>query len=477
MDHMHLVLPTSVAPIRIMLDEPLSDEDLLWMCEQNEVFHVEREPDGSLLARKIGGWQSGIIGAHLCGELGNWAEKDGRGRAYSYKLDLHARETNGWYIDMSLRHIAGWFSCDSCTHRYATVDDGAWKPCECDFCHERQEKLFSEVRNALLESAPSRLTAYRSWCEELNADASEERMSRDYQLRQNNLSKDLRGVLALKPKDGQDFLACITEYSGNHKFGPRKLVPSKIEEEAITNGVIYRWAEPRDCERYVNLLSVSSFLIHYGYRGKTDTKESVIEDLLFGKDAVARLAPTRSAVRFRGTDSIFGIFGPQELDSLCDAHVYSDRSLSYKLNPHFLNKTQTQVESDISHSPSVPRAATNHLSHRRLFNSEVERGAYSKLMGYQEVERIVVPNRVFYQLIERGALSDLQARYYAERESDWRYIRTCELDMVIYDKQGNLIGVEEVQRGQHHNDPEWIRKDALKREALEQANIPFWESF
>jgi Uma2 family endonuclease len=84
MDHMQLVLPTSVAPIRIMLDEPLSDEDLLWLCEQNEVFHVEREPDGTLLARKIGGTESGFIGGNLGAELRDWAQKDGRGRAYSY---------------------------------------------------------------------------------------------------------------------------------------------------------------------------------------------------------------------------------------------------------------------------------------------------------------------------------------------------------------------------------------------------------
>jgi Uma2 family endonuclease len=66
-----------------MLDEPLSDEDLLWLCEQNEVFHVEREPDGLLLARKIGGWVGGVIGGRLNRALGNWAEADGRGQVYS----------------------------------------------------------------------------------------------------------------------------------------------------------------------------------------------------------------------------------------------------------------------------------------------------------------------------------------------------------------------------------------------------------
>jgi len=81
---MPLVLPATVAPIRISLNEPLSDDELLRLCEQNEVFHVEREPDGTLLARKCGNTESGSIGGSLCVELGNWAENDGRGEAYSY---------------------------------------------------------------------------------------------------------------------------------------------------------------------------------------------------------------------------------------------------------------------------------------------------------------------------------------------------------------------------------------------------------
>lgn len=49
---MQLTLPPSAAPFRIALDEPLTDELLLEMCEVNDVFHVEREPDGDLLVRK-----------------------------------------------------------------------------------------------------------------------------------------------------------------------------------------------------------------------------------------------------------------------------------------------------------------------------------------------------------------------------------------------------------------------------------------
>ena len=64
MDLMSLMLPTTVSPLRITLEHLLTDDDLLRLCEQNEVFHVERDPDGTLLARKIAGTDSGFIGGN-----------------------------------------------------------------------------------------------------------------------------------------------------------------------------------------------------------------------------------------------------------------------------------------------------------------------------------------------------------------------------------------------------------------------------
>ena len=81
---MPLLLPEFACPIRIRLEHPLTDDELLRLCEQNGLFHVEREPDGTLLARKIGGTESGFLASNLIAQLGKWAEADGRGRAYSY---------------------------------------------------------------------------------------------------------------------------------------------------------------------------------------------------------------------------------------------------------------------------------------------------------------------------------------------------------------------------------------------------------
>ena len=79
---MSLVLPEFVSPALLSLERPLTDDELLRLCESNEVFHVEREPNGQLLVRKIGGTQAGGISATLCLHLWEWAEQDGRGQVF-----------------------------------------------------------------------------------------------------------------------------------------------------------------------------------------------------------------------------------------------------------------------------------------------------------------------------------------------------------------------------------------------------------
>jgi len=72
---MPLVLPEFVSPARLNLERPLTDEELLRLCESNKVFHVEREPNGQLLVRKIGRLLASGISATLCGYLWEWAKE------------------------------------------------------------------------------------------------------------------------------------------------------------------------------------------------------------------------------------------------------------------------------------------------------------------------------------------------------------------------------------------------------------------
>jgi hypothetical protein len=50
-------------------------------------------------------------------------------------------------------------------------------------------------------------------------------------------------------------------------------------------------------------------------------------------------------------------------------------------------------------------------------------------------------------------------------------LKNCEIDFAVYDSRGNFLFAEELQRGDHHNDSDWIRKDKLKKDAFLAANL------
>jgi hypothetical protein len=126
----------------------------------------------------------------------------------------------------------------------------------------------------------------------------------------------------------------------------------------------------------------------------------------------------------------------------------------YILNPYFLA------------GPTTPRSEIGPSGNRslpRLFASNVEANAYSRM----PTESIIVPSRLLRHTIDLAAL---KAHF---SSTDMAYLRTSVLDFVTYDRDGFVLAAEEVQRGEHHNSPEWVRKDALKRRALELSGVPF----
>jgi hypothetical protein len=48
---------------------------------------------------------------------------------------------------------------------------------------------------------------------------------------------------------------------------------------------------------------------------------------------------------------------------------------------------------------------------------------------------------------------------------------------VINNLEGELLKIIELQKGEHHNSPEWIFKDNLKRSACKKCAITIEEKF
>jgi Uma2 family endonuclease len=66
-------------PARLRLSQPMTDDELEIFCERQEIVHVEREPNGDLELRPIGGTLSGYISTQVTGQLHRWNEADGAG--------------------------------------------------------------------------------------------------------------------------------------------------------------------------------------------------------------------------------------------------------------------------------------------------------------------------------------------------------------------------------------------------------------
>ena len=66
-------------PLRLVPQDPMSDEDLLRFCAMNELLRIEREPNGELLIMSPTASSTGQINFRLCRLLDEWAEADGRG--------------------------------------------------------------------------------------------------------------------------------------------------------------------------------------------------------------------------------------------------------------------------------------------------------------------------------------------------------------------------------------------------------------
>ncbi|NFB57099.1 DUF2726 domain-containing protein, partial [Clostridium botulinum] len=84
---------------------------------------------------------------------------------------------------------------------------------------------------------------------------------------------------------------------------------------------------------------------------------------------------------------------------------------------------------------------------------------------------IILPNYKMRQIINLECITQLLS------EKEYKYLKGCEVDFAICDKEGYIVKVIELQKGGHHNDPEWIWKDNTKKKACRILGIKFEEDY
>lgn len=76
---MNLAFSDAELPVRLRFERPMTDEELMRFCAENETALVEREANGEILVMSPAGFGTGKINSRITRCLDEWAEADGRG--------------------------------------------------------------------------------------------------------------------------------------------------------------------------------------------------------------------------------------------------------------------------------------------------------------------------------------------------------------------------------------------------------------
>lgn len=359
----------------------------------------------------------------------------------------------------------GMFSCQRCRHSLDTTDARvSSKSCDCHFCAALNSRLASDLRQLVADESPRAMSTYEREFEHLKMHQEptpdQDRMRRDWVLHKNDPNKALRALIELKPKDGEDFLNCLNMYLSKHN-GKKNEILGLAERYRLIYRVTEEWLP--ECHSFQQLMTAAPWPIwssetqcwlHDEQATEALDKAAVwLSSAALDTPGVRHLEVSEQAITLVVDGASVQLYA-EGSGWMCEALHRSTRG-RLVLNPYFL-----QGES------SLPPEATS----TRLFRSNTECNAFHRIRA-ELPSSIVVPNYPMRSLVDVQAL---KPHFSAE---DFMYVQNCELDLVVCNDAGYVAYVEEVQRGDHHNTREWSRKDALKRQALKLAGIPFRESF
>jgi Uma2 family endonuclease len=80
---MKLPIVDAPLPLRFRPSTPMTEYEFLRFCSVNDVLWVEREVDGELSVKPIGGCRVSSVNLAVGTALRQWAEEDGRGETFA----------------------------------------------------------------------------------------------------------------------------------------------------------------------------------------------------------------------------------------------------------------------------------------------------------------------------------------------------------------------------------------------------------
>jgi hypothetical protein len=148
--------------------------------------------------------------------------------------------------------------------------------------------------------------------------------------------------------------------------------------------------------------------------------------------------------------------------SLMASFSVSCEPYTYKLNPYYFDNAESEESSQVGEGDEL------FANVKPLFNSKSEEKTFQVIQA-KNPKAIIVPNKRLKDIV------DIAQGIFSKEE--FSYLNRCICDYTVYNDAGKLLKIVELQKGPHHDEPEWQKKDAIKRNACKQLGIVFEEIY
>ncbi|APM37790.1 hypothetical protein [Clostridium kluyveri] len=346
--------------------------------------------------------------------------------------------------------------------------------CSCSDCLNVKKELFyvikDNLKNVITEINSQLLNKYF----EINDTEipSQFIMEKDFKLYRSNLTKDEREVLSFSPKCKKELYMIIKDIEERDSNYNNKR--NNVFENLILHRVIYSIRKKKGKDEIKDLLfkraideilEIQNFN-RYSIMAMNEKIECLnklynyLDDITFDEFFDGKF------FKIKYNDHI--IFKFEKFRIKYSNDLYLDLSNEYFTYDIIFNDCYMKKEKR-TNIPSNTELLKKGLI-KNIFKSSAEINKYIYLKD-EYTDCIIVPNYNFSKIFNVYSLEHFL------NDNELNYLKTCELDFVICNKEGIPFRVEEVQKGDHHNDNEWIWKDNVKKRALQILGIEFEEIF
>lgn len=366
------------------------------------------------------------------------------------------------------------YKCDYCNHMENMKDFHGYGynhrillNCPCEACSALRRKIFTfyrnNTRNLIDEIKQSIIKEYDSYKEYKPNDIE---MEKDYNLYSTSLNKNIREVLSYKPITKEKLLSIIQEIeSRNRRYGRSKNnILNELEESKVIYNIVTKVNREEFLKNIDNLIVSKVVNIGKDHRDvkSFDEKKDILNQLI-------------EKIEEGDYESFYTVYKNELLFKINDYYVDMrnalrkclsiDMEYNYLNHDIIINHFYFEQDSLINRNGKINKELIVNQ-----FKSEAEKCEYINLKNKYE-NHIVLPNIKLKNLINLEKIKEMFD------EGDYDYLKGCIIDFAICNLEGEVIKLVELQKGIHHNEKEWVKKDRLKARAANIIGLNFIEKY